>query len=63
MFILGGPTIILGLWYSAWDEAPKEHGGVALLRFLRAAVVLVLILLMLELVFGVLLVEVDAMFD
>ena len=55
--------MILGLWYSARDEAPKEHGGVALLRFLRAAIVLVLILLMLELVFGVLLVKVDAMFD
>lgn len=40
-----------------------KNTAVALLRFLRAAIVLALILLMLELVFGVLLVEVDAMFD
>ncbi|HVF01473.1 MAG TPA: hypothetical protein VNA27_09095 [Rubrobacteraceae bacterium] len=40
-----------------------KNAAVALLRFLRVAIVLALILLMFELVFGVLLVEVNAMFD
>lgn len=40
-----------------------KNTAAALLRFLRVAIVLALILLMIELVFGVLLVEVDAMFD
>lgn len=45
--------MILGLWDSAWDGAPKEHGGCAP-AVLASGDSAGPVFLMLELVFGVL---------